>query len=125
MRNAPPVVTAAQEMEKTTIYSTKLAVRFSPAMVIMEKGKTKLSIKRSEFTDIYAGLRRLEDLEARELARDAFLEALSGRKAVEGAFPVDGESLDEDAMDEAIDEAFEAANAELDKEDQDAGLDGK
>jgi len=58
--------TAAIEMEKTITYSSKLAVRFSPAMVILTKGKVKLSIKRAELVDIYASLLRLEILEQAE-----------------------------------------------------------
>ena len=58
--------TAAIELEKTITYSSKLSVRFSPAMVILEKGKVKLSIKRGELADIYATLCRLEDLEQAE-----------------------------------------------------------
>ena len=68
MQDDRPAVktTAAIEMEKTITYSSKLAVRFSPAMVILTKGKVKLSIKRAELTDIAATLRRLEDLEQAE-----------------------------------------------------------
>lgn len=62
--------TAAIELEKTITYSSKLSVRFSPAMVILEKGKVKLSIKRGELADIYATLCRLEDLEQAEAYSD-------------------------------------------------------